>query len=100
MALLLEVRAQGGLRRSRGVPARTTRQRRNTLSRRLRWPAGPPGTPGFRLYFRTQAGALASPWHTVPLFAERGMLNMVCEIPRNTRAKFEVSTFKNKIKTN
>lgn len=45
-----------------------------------------------RLYFQ-QNGQMISPWHDIPLFADReyGILNMVVEIPRETNAKMEVS---------
>lgn len=49
-------------------------------------------TVDYRIFFQNATGAQVSPWHSIPLFTESGLLNMVCEIPRNTRAKFEVST--------
>lgn len=52
--------------------------------------SGEEATVEYRVFFRNQAGAKISPWHSIPLFADKGLLNMVCEIPRNTRAKFEV----------
>lgn len=46
------------------------------------------------LYFRHN-GQRISPWHDIPLFADRqrGILIMVVEIPRGTNAKMEVSVF-------
>ncbi|KAJ5798966.1 inorganic pyrophosphatase [Penicillium pulvis] len=45
-----------------------------------------------RLYFQ-QNGQMISPWHDIPLFADReyGILNMVVEIPRETNAKMEIT---------
>ena len=31
-------------------------------------------------------------WHDVPLVAEEGFYNFICEIPKCTRKKFEVAT--------
>lgn len=33
-----------------------------------------------------------SPWHDIPLRAGDGLFNMVCEIPKETKAKMEVAT--------
>ena len=33
-----------------------------------------------------------SPWHDVALHNDDGSLNFVCEIPKDTSAKFEVAT--------
>lgn len=55
-------------------------------------PAGAEGTLEYRVFFANQRGERISPWHSIPLFADGGLLNMVCEIPRGTRAKFEVAT--------
>ena len=38
------------------------------------------------------AGQSISPWHDIPLHAEGGLLNFVCEIPKESTAKFEVAT--------
>ena len=32
-------------------------------------------------------GSPLSPWHDVPLFAGEGLLNFICEIPKETKAK-------------
>jgi hypothetical protein len=39
--------------------------------------------------FLKSGGAIVSPWHGVPLFADaqRKTLNFVCEIPKETKAK-------------
>ena len=54
-------------------------------------PQGKPGTAAFRT-FVTDRGADVSPWHDVALYNGDGSLNFVCEIPKNTTAKFEVAT--------
>lgn len=38
------------------------------------------------------AGKHVSPWHDVALRNADGTLNMICEIPKDTRAKMEVAT--------
>lgn len=40
-----------------------------------------------------QNGAVVSPFHDIPLFADReaGIFNMVVEVPRWTNAKMEIS---------
>eukprot|EP00897_Mesotaenium_endlicherianum_P005677 jgi/Mesen1/5137/ME000255S04104 len=51
------------------------------------------GSLSFRVHFQdTTSGQRVSPWHSVPLYAGHDMLNFVCEIPQDTRAKYEVST--------
>ena len=40
----------------------------------------------------SKSGTLVSPWHDIPLFAGEGLLNFVCEIPKETSAKMEVAT--------
>ena len=37
-------------------------------------------------------GTDVSPWHDVALYNADGTLNFVCEIPKDTTAKFEVAT--------
>ena len=37
-------------------------------------------------------GQSISPWHDIPLNAENGQLNFVCEIPKESSAKMEVAT--------
>jgi len=39
-------------------------------------------------------GKKISPWHDIPLFADSGkqIYNYICEIPKNTNAKMEIST--------
>ena len=63
--------------------------------------SGTPYTLEYRLnfYYKNPNAALRqiSPWHDVPLYrvghgADGQIYNMVCEIPRYTRAKFECST--------
>ncbi|MDK0628449.1 inorganic diphosphatase, partial [Clostridium perfringens] len=45
-----------------------------------------------RVYIE-QNGAVVSPFHDIPLFADReaGIFNMVVEVPRWTNAKMEIS---------
>ena len=63
--------------------------------------SGTPYTLEYRLcfYLKQPNAALRqiSPWHDVPLYrvglgADGQIYNMICEIPRYTRAKFECST--------
>lgn len=51
-------------------------------------------TENYRLYFKNAAGEIVSPFHDIPLYAnkESQVFNMVCEIPRWTNAKMEIST--------
>eukprot|EP00271_Cylindrocystis_brebissonii_P002549 TRINITY_DN1323_c0_g1_i4.p1 TRINITY_DN1323_c0_g1~~TRINITY_DN1323_c0_g1_i4.p1 ORF type:complete len:390 (+),score=83.19 TRINITY_DN1323_c0_g1_i4:259-1428(+) len=55
-------------------------------------PSGEHGSLEYRVHLKTADGRPLSPWHSVPLYAGQGLLNFVCEIPRNSRAKFEVAT--------
>jgi len=43
--------------------------------------SGEEATTEYRVFFRNQAGAKISPWHSIPLFADKGLLHVVCEIP-------------------
>eukprot|EP01026_Neomeris_dumetosa_P007568 TRINITY_DN12340_c0_g1_i1.p1 TRINITY_DN12340_c0_g1~~TRINITY_DN12340_c0_g1_i1.p1 ORF type:complete len:271 (-),score=48.34 TRINITY_DN12340_c0_g1_i1:330-1142(-) len=48
----------------------------------------------YRIFFK-QGDKEISPWHDIPLFAEAketGLLNFVCEIPKESSAKMEVAT--------
>ena len=53
---------------------------------------GSPNTPNYRMFFRNQAGNAISPFHDIPLLADKqkNIFNMVVEIPRWTNAKMEV----------
>eukprot|EP00494_Astrolonche_serrata_P028495 UN28762 len=57
--------------------------------------SGNPSTPEFRVFFQYQRedGKLKniSPWHDIPLYERKGIFNFVCEIPKWTRAKFEIA---------
>ncbi|CAE7910560.1 PPA6 [Symbiodinium sp. KB8] len=59
-------------------------------------PRGTPGTLDYRVFFMREDATgkqlPISPWHDVPLHNEDGTLNFICEIPKWTRAKFEVAT--------
>ena len=48
----------------------------------------------YRIFLRDASGRLISPFHDIPLFADRsnGVLNMVTEVPRWTNAKMEIAT--------
>ena len=51
--------------------------------------------PSRRIFFSGPDGARLSPWHDIPLSRSAGspaLLNYVCEIPRGTRPKYEIST--------
>jgi inorganic pyrophosphatase len=53
---------------------------------------GQEGTLEYRLFFEKD-GKRVSPFHDIPLHADaaKGIFNMVVEIPKNTRAKLEIS---------
>ena len=56
---------------------------------------GEPGTKSYRLYFR-DCDKKISPWHDISLKSKDGnekdsLFNYVCEIPKYTTAKFEIS---------
>ncbi|KAL2173150.1 inorganic pyrophosphatase [Thermothelomyces heterothallicus CBS 202.75] len=56
--------------------------------------SGRPFTKDFRVHFvRAHDGVPVSPFHDIPLYhdREKGILNMVIEIPRWSNAKFEIS---------
>ena len=52
---------------------------------------GTPGTLAFRTFVQNK-GVDISPWHDVSLYNDNGTLNFICEIPKDTTAKFEVAT--------
>lgn len=70
------------------------------LSKVKRQPTGQKDTPEYRIrfYYKQASGALKSisPWHDVPLYhtghPDSNIYNFICEIPKWTRAKFEIST--------
>jgi inorganic pyrophosphatase len=51
-------------------------------------------TDGFRVFYKDADGKYLSPFHDIPLFAdkEKEVFNMVVEIPRWTNAKMEIAT--------
>eukprot|EP01120_Amphizonella_sp_Union-15-10_P009191 TRINITY_DN343_c0_g1_i3.p1 TRINITY_DN343_c0_g1~~TRINITY_DN343_c0_g1_i3.p1 ORF type:complete len:280 (-),score=51.84 TRINITY_DN343_c0_g1_i3:156-995(-) len=53
---------------------------------------GSPDTLGYRVYFKKN-GVPCSPLHDIPLWSdkEKGLIHMVVEIPRDTKAKLEIS---------
>mmetsp|Transcript_13013 Transcript_13013/g.42906 ORF Transcript_13013/g.42906 Transcript_13013/m.42906 type:complete len:312 (-) Transcript_13013:167-1102(-) len=61
----------------------------NKLSRRT---TGEPGTLEYRMHFE-YSGKTISPWHEIPLRTNtENVFHFCCEIPKWTRAKFEVAT--------
>jgi inorganic pyrophosphatase len=52
---------------------------------------GPVDSEEFRI-FQKAKDVTISAWHDVPLFAGAGMLNFLCEIPKETAAKMELAT--------
>jgi len=54
---------------------------------------GQPGSMEYRIFFkRGGGGARVSPWHDIPLRNKGGSLNFICEVPKWTRAKFQIAT--------
>nr|XP_058973077.1 uncharacterized protein LOC131799371 [Pocillopora verrucosa] len=56
--------------------------------------SGAPNSLEYRMYFQDQSGQAISPFHDIPLFADKdkAIYNMVVEVPRWTNAKMEIST--------
>lgn len=54
---------------------------------------GQPNTLSFRVYLKNSNGQIISPFHDIPLFADKNanIFNAVIEIPRWTNAKMEIS---------
>jgi len=52
---------------------------------------GEAGTESFRLFFKEDDKAV-SPWHDIALYADGGLVNLVTEIPKMSKAKMEVNT--------
>jgi len=55
--------------------------------------SGKPETLEYRVYFHAKDGSPISPFHDIPLWAdkEKGIANMVVEIPKGTQPKLEIS---------
>jgi len=53
---------------------------------------GTPETFEYRVFLDGDSGAPVSPWHEVPLYVSKDVVNMVNEIPKMTKAKMEVAT--------
>jgi len=53
---------------------------------------GCPNTDSYRVFFKNEAGVPCSPFHDIPLVVdkEKGVFNMVVEIPRWSNAKMEI----------
>lgn len=55
--------------------------------------SGEKGTLDYRVHFEHKDTGTLSPWHDIPLHAgDQDQYNFLCEIPKWTRRKFEVST--------
>jgi len=56
-------------------------------------PRGSLHTLDFRLFFKSPEGKYISPFHDIPTWAnaEHTVVNMVCEVPRWSNAKLEIS---------
>ena len=52
---------------------------------------GAPDSLEFRIFHKTK-GTTVSAWHDIPLYAGNGLLNFVCEIPKESSAKMEMAT--------
>jgi hypothetical protein len=61
------------------------------VSANLPHPQGAANSLEYRL-FLSHKGTTVSPWHDIPLYAGSGLVNFVCEIPKETAAKMEVAT--------
>eukprot|EP00244_Chara_vulgaris_P006337 TRINITY_DN240_c0_g1_i3.p1 TRINITY_DN240_c0_g1~~TRINITY_DN240_c0_g1_i3.p1 ORF type:complete len:338 (-),score=66.31 TRINITY_DN240_c0_g1_i3:218-1231(-) len=55
-------------------------------------PDGQPESVDFRVFIVDDNGNPVSAWHDIPLHAGDGLLNFVCEIPKESSAKMEVAT--------
>ena len=53
---------------------------------------GEANTKEYRIFFKDLEGNAISPFHHIPLKNKDGSVNFVCEIPKYTRAKFEINT--------
>ncbi|KAJ9291957.1 hypothetical protein DTO021C3_397 [Paecilomyces variotii] len=64
----------------------------STTDRYIIRKTGQPFTSGYRVYIEKD-NEIISPWHDIPLYndEEKGILNMIVEIPRWSNAKMEIS---------
>ncbi|DBB11692.1 TPA: V-ATPase V0 sector subunit c'' [Trebouxia sp. C0006] len=53
---------------------------------------GDSSTTDYRIFIQDKGGKNVSAWHDIPLWAEDGLLNFICEIPKESSAKMEVAT--------
>merc|ERR1711964_823050 len=53
---------------------------------------GTKGSLDYKMYFEYEGNRI-SPWHDIPLYAnpEKTVVNFICEIPKGTPMKFEIS---------
>lgn len=63
----------------------------STTDRYIIRKTGQPFTSGYRVYIEKD-NEIISPWHDIPLYndEQKGILNMIVEIPRWSNAKMEV----------
>lgn len=77
----------------RAAPMRTARTFRSGVAVRAAYTVEKKGEGlDYRVFFQEKGGKAVSPWHDIPLKAEGGLFNFVCEIPKETSAKMEVAT--------
>lgn len=89
----MATRALAAARASRRVPLQFLALRPSFRSYSVTTSSdGQVGTLEYRLRFKDANGKHISPWHDIPLVSEKGYLNAVFEIPKNTKPKMEVST--------
>lgn len=55
-------------------------------------PSGLPNTTSFALHFFDDDDNPISPWHDIPLSPSPNLLNLIIEIPKFSKAKFEITT--------
>ncbi|KAA6424896.1 MAG: plastid division [Trebouxia sp. A1-2] len=53
---------------------------------------GDSSTTDYRIFIQDKGGKNVSAWHDIPLWAEDGLVNFICEIPKESSAKMEVAT--------
>lgn len=53
---------------------------------------GSAGSKDYRLFFTDESGKIISSWHDIPLRVGKERFNFICEIPKYSRDKMEVST--------
>ncbi|GAB5578444.1 inorganic pyrophosphatase [Prionailurus iriomotensis] len=51
-----------------------------------------PFTPEYRVFLKNEKGQYISPFHDVPIYADKDVFHMVVEVPRWSNAKMEIAT--------